>query len=435
MPSPARPVRFEFFLAAAALAVLLISASSLVLAVGGALLLAATLGIAYRRAALSDHDADQRLATLGEVQEDAERRAAEAARERDEARAAVEEARAGGERHRREAQAAQAALEQERLRSDALADRPIGYSADQFERLRDLAATEGRRTSADDARGALRRITATLELLGETSDTIDSGAQDTLHAAASARVRVEEAVRGSLALRETTSAAAEVTREISGVADTTRLLALNAAIEAARAGDQGRGFAVVADEVGKLAHAAGAAAQRVLAHINNVSSESAGVAASIEATSASLEAVDAATRRIDEAVSAQREATEQSQTTLAEATDRLVQLSERRSAARLDLETRVLATLQDGSAREPVETVTVDLSAGGALLQGRPELGLGPWSLQILLPGYPEPVQCTATLVRELPGKLAVTFTEIAAMDLLALGDTVSGRAFSAPRF
>jgi methyl-accepting chemotaxis protein len=289
------------------------------------------------------------------------------------------------------------------------------------------AATQARRTSAAAAREALDRIDATLTMLTGAADTIGESATETLAAAAAAQERVEEAVEGSLSLRETTEAAASVTREISAVADQTRLLALNAAIEAARAGEHGRGFAVVAHEVGELATAAGAAAGRVLEHIRTVTAESAGVAGSIEATSAALAAVGDATRRIEETVAAQREATDRSEATLTAATERLVQIAERRGAARVDVQTPVRALLAGADGGAPVETETLNLSVSGALLGDRPGLGDGPWRLQLFLPGEDEPVSCTATLARRTPDGFGVAFGPLADADLLRLDRMVSG--------
>ena len=175
---------------------------------------------------------------------------------------------------------------------------------------------------------ALETIETTLGVFSAASDTIEASAHDTIRAAAEARQRVQAAVESSVQLRQTTAAAADVTREITDVAKQTKLLALNAAIEAARAGEQGRGFAVVAHEVGKLAEAAGGAAERVLDHIGNVTSQSQTVADTIEQTSVTLTDVDQAVEKIDETISEQRVAALTAESTLQAATERLVNIVE-----------------------------------------------------------------------------------------------------------
>lgn len=255
-------------------------------------------------------------------------RAAEAERQTAAAEQAAADARRAAERAAElEAQAAaEAGAQRERDALAAEAERQRAEAAAEAERARESAAAEARRRSAEDAHAALDEIGNTLTVLATSSDSISANTGDTVRAAAEARSRVDQAVEGSQALRETTETAAGVTREISDVAQRTRLVALNAAIEAAQAGEHGRGFAVVAHEVGQLADAAGAAAKLVLEHIREVGTHCTTVASAIEETSLALATVDEATRRIDEMVLAQRDATAQSETTLGASIDRLTRI-------------------------------------------------------------------------------------------------------------
>lgn len=366
-------------------------------------------------------------ASVNELLDEMSAREAEAQRRQEELaaqRAAVEAAQRDIAAHARQERAeaeAQAAREREHAAEQAANERE--QAALDAGRLRQEAAAQGRRASAADARDALVRIEETLKIFTQASDTIQAGAQDTLRAAGLARECVQDAVRGSVALRGTTEAAAEVTREISAVADQTRLLALNAAIEAARAGDHGRGFAVVAHEVGELAELAGAAAMRVLEHIANVTTESAGVVASIEQSSRTLAAVDEATLAIDETVLAQRTATEESRQTLAAAADRLQAIAERRGARRVALATAVRAVLAGENGASSIETSTIDVSIGGALVERVPGLGDGPWQLELFLPGEADPVRCDAELVRGSAQHLALRFTGLSRADRVRLAE------------
>lgn len=101
-----------------------------------------------------------------------------------------------------------------------------------------------------------------------------------------------------------------------------------------------------------------------------------------------------------------------------------IQVAERRGAERTPLVTALKASPMgpDGTAGEPVATVTSNLSMGGALLLKRPNLGLGPrWKIELFLPGDPQHIHCDAVLARETPTHLGVRLTGMQESDQVRL--------------
>ncbi len=107
-----------------------------------------------------------------------------------------------------------------------------------------------------------------------------------------------------------------------------------------------------------------------------------------------------------------------------------IQESERRKRPRVPLIAAVKASALavDGVAAETVvETVTLDLSVGGACLAGRPGLRDALcWRLELVLPGDSAPLRCDARLVKPGRTRVGVTFTSMEPADRARLGDAIA---------
>ena len=93
-----------------------------------------------------------------------------------------------------------------------------------------------------------------------------------------------------------------------------------------------------------------------------------------------------------------------------------VQVQERRIAERVRLVTpaRISAVSSDGTVEPAHETVTADISLGGALVARRPGLNSGPqFQLELRFGRGQAPVRCEARLARATPETFGLQFTAI----------------------
>jgi PilZ domain len=91
-----------------------------------------------------------------------------------------------------------------------------------------------------------------------------------------------------------------------------------------------------------------------------------------------------------------------------------IQLQERRGAARIPMQVRVRVTELGGDAARPIDTRTVDMSLGGALLERRPGFGAGtPLQIEIFSDRDPIPIRCRAAVAHQTAAHVGIAFTDV----------------------
>ncbi len=162
--------------------------------------------------------------------------------------------------------------------------------------------TESQAASLEETAAALVEITRTVK---ETAAEARNARDAVELAQAEADAGNEVVNRTIEAIRRIEKFSSQITQIISVIEEIsfqTNLLALNAGVEAARAGESGRGFAVVASEVRALAQRSSVAAHDIKQLISTSSNEVAQGVHMVEATGAALEKIVSRVKEVSERI-------------------------------------------------------------------------------------------------------------------------------------
>jgi methyl-accepting chemotaxis protein len=115
------------------------------------------------------------------------------------------------------------------------------------------AVTSEQSSAVAETSATIEELATTAGLIADKAHAVAKAAERTGDTMRDMQEKVEAIAARALSLGERAQKIGEILKLINDIAGQTNLLALNAAIEAARAGEAGKGFAVVAVEVRKLA--------------------------------------------------------------------------------------------------------------------------------------------------------------------------------------
>ncbi|AJG24108.1 Methyl-accepting chemotaxis protein I (serine chemoreceptor protein) [Cupriavidus basilensis] len=226
--------------------------------------------------------------------------------------------------------------------------------------------TEQQAASLQQTAASMEELTSTVNQNAGNARAARRQAQDAIGVAdnGAATVKgVEEVMQGIAAAA---TRMADIIGAVEGIAFQTNILALNAAVEAARAGEQGRGFAVVAGEVRTLAQRSSAAAKEIRDLIASSMQQADAGTGRVAEAGAAMDRIVASVRQVTTLIEEIAEASEEQSTGIEQVNQAVAQMDQvtQQNAALVEQAAAAAESLREQASRLVADAGTFRVEAG-----------------------------------------------------------------------